>query len=77
MQISVRLYSVLRHREGQIVDRLVLELPTGSRLADILELLVIDTRLEVVLAINGEICTKNCLLNEGDIVSIIPSVAGG
>jgi sulfur carrier protein ThiS len=75
--VTVRLYSILRHREGKIVNRLALELPAGSSPLDVLERLEIDPDLEVILAINADIADSEAQLQEGDLVSIIPAVAGG
>jgi sulfur carrier protein ThiS len=75
--VTVRLYSILRHREGKIVNRLALELPAGSSPLDVLERLEIDPDLEVILAINSDIADAEAQLQEGDLVSIIPAVAGG
>jgi molybdopterin converting factor small subunit len=75
--VTVRLYSILRHREGKIVDRLELALPVQSRLGDVLERLQIDPELEVILAVNSEVANEDARLLDGDLVSIIPAVAGG
>jgi molybdopterin converting factor small subunit len=77
VRVTVRLYSVLRHREGRIVDRLALDLPPGSRAGDVVRLLAIDPRLEPLLAVNDELATEATPLADGDRLAIIPSVAGG
>lgn len=77
LRVTVRLYSVLRHRDGRIVDRLELALPPGSRVGDALRLLAIDPRLEPLLAVNDELATETSPLADGDRLAIIPSVAGG
>lgn len=77
IRVTVRLYSVLRHRDGRIVDRLAVELPPGSRAGDVVRLLAIDPRLEPLLAINDELATEETSLADGDRLAIIPSVAGG
>jgi sulfur carrier protein ThiS len=75
--ITVRLYSILRHRQGQVVDRLSLEIPRGSCLRKVLEELQIDPGLEMILAVNSEIAREDAGLEDGDQVSIIPAISGG
>jgi molybdopterin converting factor small subunit len=77
VQITVRLFSVLRHRDGKIVDRLSLNLPAGSRVSDVLDLLHVSEELESACALNGELVDEAMPLAKGDILSIIPAVAGG
>ncbi len=77
MKVQVRLYSVARHRDGKIVDRLALELPNGSHAFDVLTALSIHPDLEAVVSVNEVICYEDMLLHEGDQIAIIPAVAGG
>jgi sulfur carrier protein ThiS len=73
----VHLYSILRHRDGRIIDRLELDLPAGSRVGDVLTRLAIGPDVEPVLALNGEIAGEEAALDDGDHLAIIPAVAGG
>jgi sulfur carrier protein ThiS len=75
--ISVRLYSILRQRDGRIVDRLELDLPPGSRITDALRQLGVPQDLELVLALNDQVASENAILQDQDRLSIIPAVAGG
>jgi sulfur carrier protein ThiS len=75
--ITVRLYSILRQRDGRTVDRMEVELPDGSRAEDVLHQLEVPESLELVLAINEQVVAKSAILNNGDHLSIIPAVAGG
>ncbi|MGD8804992.1 MAG: MoaD/ThiS family protein [Chloroflexota bacterium] len=75
--VSVRLYSILRQRDGRIVDRLELELPLGSRVSGVLRMLDVPQDLELVLALNDQVTTKSAILQDRDRLSIIPAVAGG
>lgn len=77
MRITVRLYSIARHRGGQIVDRLELELPAACRVQDILTELEINPDLEAVVSVNNVVCDVDTLLADGDEVAVIPAVAGG
>jgi len=75
--ISVRLYSILRQRDGRIVDRLELDLPPGSRVDYVLRKLDVPEDLELVLAVNDEVTDVTAVLQDHDRLSIIPAVAGG
>jgi len=77
IRITVHLHSILRHREGRIMNRLELDLPSGSRIEDVLRLLEVDEALEPVTALNGVIAPEETVLSDGDQVAVIPSVAGG
>lgn len=77
MQVNVRLYSVARHRDGQIIDRVALQLPVGSSAGAVLDTLKIDPLLEPVLSVNGVVAEAATPLSDGDEVAIIPAVAGG
>ena len=77
IHLTVRLFSVLRHREGKIVDRLELDVASGSRTGDVLRLLEVKENLKAILSINDEMVGEDALLADGDVLSIIPQVAGG
>jgi sulfur carrier protein ThiS len=77
LSITVRLYSILRNRDGRIVNQLELEVPQGSQVADILRLLEVPSNLEVILAINDQVTTEAAVLQDSDRLAIIPAVAGG
>ena len=77
IHVTVRLFSVLRHRDGKIVDRLEMHLPAGSRAADVLTRLQVAEKLEPSLSLNDELIKRDALLSEGDVLLIIPAVSGG
>ena len=77
IHITVRLYSILRHRDGKIIDRLEMDLPPGSSVQTALDSLQVHEELEAILAVNDEVVDAANILQEGDRLSIIPSVAGG
>jgi molybdopterin converting factor small subunit len=77
LRVTVQLYSVLRHRNGQIVDRLELELPLGSCARDVLEMLQVPAELEAVVAVNDEVTGESTPLSDGDCVAVVPAVSGG
>lgn len=75
--VTVRLLSILRHRDGEIIDRLYLQLPPGSRVGDALRAVEIPADVEFILTINGEVAHEGAALNDGDRLSLIPILAGG
>jgi molybdopterin converting factor small subunit len=75
--ITVRLYSILRQRDGRIVDQLELEMPGDCRVSMVLSDLDVPGDLQLVLAVNDQIVTESTPLAEGDCLAIIPAVAGG
>ena len=77
IRITVKLYSILRHRDGKIVNMLELDLPAGASVKQVLDDLQVNEELEAILAINDEVVDATTILKEGDRLSLIPSVAGG
>ena len=77
LHVTVRLYSVLRHRDGQIIDHLEMELPAGSCVQDVLDHLPEAEQVEPLLVIEEQIVAPDYILSDGDRLAIIPSVAGG
>jgi sulfur carrier protein ThiS len=54
------------------------ELPGGSRVADLLSALAIFLPEEaILLAVNGRVADIQTLLQEGDQVNIMPAISGG
>jgi molybdopterin converting factor small subunit len=77
MSITVRLYSILRNRNGQLVNSLELQIPQGSLVSDVLTMLEVPVDLDIVLAINDQLSSRASSLREHDRLAIIPAVAGG
>lgn len=77
LQITVRMHSTLRHRDGKIVNQLELELPQGSRVADVLRQLNIHENSDVISALNGKAVKVDAILADGDLLQFIPAVSGG
>lgn len=77
IEVTVILHSILRHRNGQIVNRLTLSISPGSQVQDVLTILEIDPRLEPLLAVGAELARPDTELQNGDELAIIPSVSGG
>jgi molybdopterin converting factor subunit 1 len=76
MNVTVRLFAILRERAGS--DRIELELPEGARVADALA--AVDDLaggLSLVMAVNREYAAADQPLEAGDELALIPPVSGG
>src|SRR2546430_16153100 len=76
MQVTVRLFAMLRERAG--AREVTLELPDGARVRDAIAALdgVVDD-LPVVMAVNREYAPDDAVLEPGDELALIPPVSGG
>jgi molybdopterin synthase catalytic subunit len=76
MRVSVRLFAGLRERTG--TEALELDLPAGSRVADVWAQLGLGEEPEGLLyAVNKNYASAERSLAEGDEVALIPPVSGG
>jgi len=76
MEVTVRLFAMLRERAG--APQVVLELPEGARVADALaELHGLAEGLPLVMAVNREYADAEHALAAGDELALIPPVSGG
>jgi MoaE-MoaD fusion protein len=76
MRIHVRLFAGLREQAGG--GERELDLPAGSRLADVWAPLELGDEPEGLLyAVNKDYATSERLLADGDEVAVIPPVSGG
>src|SRR5689334_904996 len=76
MEVTVRLFAMLRERAG--AREVTLELPEGARVSDALaELGAIAEGLPLVRAVNREYADENQTLDPGDELALIPPVSGG
>jgi molybdopterin synthase catalytic subunit/molybdopterin converting factor small subunit len=76
MEVTVRLFAVLRERAG--AAQVVLELPEGARVSDALaELGGLADGLPLVMAVNREYADAGQALDPGDELALIPPVSGG
>jgi MoaE-MoaD fusion protein len=76
MEVTVRLFAMLRERAG--AREVTLELPEGARVSDALaELGSIAEGLPLVMAVNREYAPEDHVLDEGDELALIPPVSGG
>src|SRR5256885_3078312 len=76
MEVTVRLFAMLRERAG--ASEVTLELPDGARVSDALaELRDIAEGLPLVMAVNREYAAEDQVLDPGDELALIPPVSGG
>ena len=76
MEVTVRLFAMLRERAG--TDRVVLDLPEGARVDDALgRLAELAEGLPLVMAVNREYAAGDHTLEPGDELALIPPVSGG
>jgi sulfur carrier protein ThiS len=79
MKIEVQLHTTLRRQTPEgILDNLVVELPEGSLLADLLDHL--DLGLDpdsILLVLNGRTAALDQELSNGDVVNLMTAISGG
>ena len=76
MEVTVRLFAMLRERAGKA--EVTLELPQGARVEDALERLGgLADGLPLVMAVNREYAPADKVLDQGDELALIPPVSGG
>ena len=77
MEVTVRLFAILRERAGK--RELTLELPEGARVSDALAQLrdISPPNLPLVMAVNREYAAEDQVLDAGDELALIPPVSGG
>jgi molybdopterin converting factor small subunit len=62
---------------GTAGDRIVLELPEGATVAQVVQSLRIPSELERLTVVNGRDAALDHPLSEGDVLSLFPQLAGG
>jgi MoaE-MoaD fusion protein len=76
MEVTVRLFAILRERAG--TSELSLDLAEGARVGDALdELAELAEGLPLVMAVNREYAGEEHVLQAGDELALIPPVSGG
>jgi molybdopterin synthase catalytic subunit len=76
MEITVRLFAMLRERAG--APELTLDLPEGARVSDALDSLAgLAEDIPLVMAVNREYADSDRRLDPGDELALIPPVSGG
>jgi molybdopterin synthase catalytic subunit len=76
VEITVRLFAVLRERAG--ASEVTLELPEGARVQDALDSLAdVTGGVPVVMAVNREYADADAVLSADDELALVPPVSGG
>ena len=76
MEVTVRLFAMLRERAG--ASEVTVELPEGARVRDALAALGgLADGLPLVMAVNREYAREDAVLDAGDELALIPPVSGG
>jgi len=77
MEVTVRLFAMLRERAG--APEVSLELPDGARVRDALDSLPagLADGIPLVMAVNREYADEERVLDPGDELALIPPVSGG
>ena len=76
MEVTVRLFAMLRERAG--APELTLDLPDGARVRDALDSLEgLAEGIPLVMAVNREYADAERVLDPGDELALIPPVSGG
>jgi molybdopterin converting factor subunit 1 len=76
MEVTVRLFAMLRERAG--ASEVTVELPEGARVRDALAALDgLADGLPLVMAVNREYAEEDARLDPGDELALIPPVSGG
>ncbi len=76
MEITVRLFAMLRERAGS--GSVTLDLPEGASVRDALDSLAgLAEGIPLVMAVNREYASEEQVLDAGDELALIPPVSGG
>ena len=76
MEVTVRLFAMLRERAGS--GSVTLDLPEGARVRDALDSLAgLAEGIPLVMAVNREYASEEHVLGAGDELALIPPVSGG
>lgn len=79
MKVAVHLTATLRAYlpPGTRGDSVVLDVPTGTTVDQVIHSLRIPSELERLTVVNGRDVTPDQALAEGDVLSVFPPLAGG
>lgn len=75
MQIKVRLFASLRNQVGK--KEVELNISEQDRVKDVVKSLSLSEKENFITMINGVHCRLDHNLNDGDVLSIFPMIAGG
>jgi len=79
VKVIAHLHTVLQRQTPEgLIRRLEVELPGGSRVADLMAALEITMPEDaLLLAVNGRVAATDTVLQDGDQVNLMPAIAGG
>ncbi len=83
MKVEIKLFASLRAKMGNGTGKGQMELEEGTSLWDVITKLEIPPELAHMTLVNGQHCPaeqewrEQKLLQEGDVVSVFPPLAGG
>jgi molybdopterin converting factor small subunit len=75
MQIKVKLFASLRNRVGK--KEVEMDISDQDQIRDIVKTLNLSEEENFITMINGVHCKLDQSLNDGDVLSIFPMIAGG
>jgi sulfur carrier protein ThiS len=80
MVIEVKVYEYLRHYVS-VSEKLIQgdkwNIPEGTSVGQLLETLNFPPQLGIVLLVNSVVVNRDRILKEGDILNVLPLLAGG
>lgn len=74
IHVTVKLFATLRENREK---EMIMELPDGAAIKDIIERLSIPERDAAILMINGRGAKLDAILQDNDTLSIFPPLGGG
>jgi molybdopterin converting factor small subunit len=74
IHVTVRLFATLRQNREK---EMIMELPDGAAIKDIIEHLSINEKDAAILMVNGKGAKLDTILESNDTVAIFPPVGGG
>jgi len=75
MQIKIKLFASLRNQIGK--KELEMDVAECDKVRDIIRSLNLSEKDNLITMINGVHCKLNQNLNDGDVLSVFPMIAGG
>ncbi len=80
MIIEIKVFSWLRNHVQSFNNRLDEDkwnIEEGATVGQVMEMLHLAGRGDLILLVNGRNANKESVLNEGDVLSILPPIGGG
>jgi molybdopterin synthase sulfur carrier subunit len=75
MQIKIKLFASLRNKVGK--KELGMDISDQNKIRDVVKSLNLSEKDNFIIMINGVHCKLDHKLNDGDVLSIFPMIAGG